>query len=50
MVHSGVLYISERRRRPPPQKKVAGPGVTYLPYPLLSVGLVKSNKLINLVM
>jgi len=35
MVHSGVLYISERQQGPP---NVAGPGVAY-PYPTLSTGL-----------
>jgi len=38
MAHSGVLHIFERPLSPP---NVAGPGVTYSPYPSLSTGLVE---------
>jgi len=39
MVHSGVLYISKRRRGP---SNVTGPGVAYWPCDILSTGLLLS--------
>jgi len=50
MVHSSVLYISERRRGP---ANVAGLGVAYPSYPTFSMGLrvfiqlVESKLLVN---